>query len=77
MKLKCKYSLYFSPGSEHKKNMTKEDFESKLQKIASFETAEEFWDIFLWLKLPSEQGLKSKIFIFKNDITPTWENKEN
>lgn len=30
MKLKCKYKLYFTPGLEHKKNMTKEDFESKL-----------------------------------------------
>ena len=30
MKLKCKYNLYFTPGLEHKKNMTKEDFESKL-----------------------------------------------
>ena len=27
MKLKCQYKLSFTHGLEHKKNMTKEDFE--------------------------------------------------
>lgn len=77
MKLKQNYTLYFQEGGEFKKNMTQEDFESRLKEIAMFETCEEFWELFLFLKLPTQLDAKSKIFIFKRDIKPTWEHHEN
>lgn len=57
--------------------MTKEDFENCLKSIAEFETCEEFWELFLHLKLPTQLPLRSKIFIFKGDIKPTWEHPDN
>ena len=77
MNLRTKYQLYYSSGIENRKNMTKEDFENQLKPLTSFETAEQFWDIFLHLKLPSKLHLKSKLFIFKGDVQPVWEHPEN
>ena len=77
MKLKHSYSIYYSSGVENRKNMTKEDFQNQLQKITSFSTDEEFWNLFLRMKLPTNLHLKSKIFIFKRDISPIWEQEEN
>ena len=45
--------------------------------VASFDNYEDFWEIFLYLKLPSQLAPSSKLFIFKNDIKPTWENPDN
>ena len=77
MKLKCTYSIYYSSGIEHRKNMSKEAFQSQLQKVISFSTDDGFWNLFLRLKLPSALHLKSKLFIFKKDISPIWELEEN
>ena len=76
MKLKHNYSLYFT-GNEFKKNMTKEDFEKQLEEVTSFDNYNDFWELFLHLKLPTELQANQKIFIFKNKIKPTWEHPEN
>ncbi len=77
IQLKSKYQIYYSSGIENRKNMTKEDFQSQLQPLVAFQTDEEFWRIFLHLKLPTALQLKSKIFIFKENILPIWEHPEN
>ena len=77
MKLKCAYSIFYSSGIENRKNMTKEAFQSQLQKVTSFSSDEEFWNLFLRLKLPTSLHLKSKVFIFKREISPIWEQDEN
>ena len=77
MRLKHTFSLFYSSGIENRKNMTKEAFQNQLQKLTSFNTDEEFWQLFLRLKLPTSLQLKSKLFIFKRDISPIWEQDEN
>ena len=77
MKLKNSYSIYYSSGIENRKNMSKEAFQNQLQRLTSFNTDEEFWNLFLRMKLPSQLHLKSKVFIFKRDISPIWEQDEN
>lgn len=77
MELKCEYKFYYSSGIDHRKNMTKEDFEFHLKQIGTFKTYTDFWNIFLHLKLPTNLHLKSKIFLFKKNILPIWEREEN
>ena len=77
MQLKTSYTLYYSSGIDHRKNMTKEDFTYHLKPLTSFDTDEAFWDVFLCLKLPTALQFKSKLFIFKEDIQPLWEDKKN
>ena len=77
MKLKNQYTIYYSSGVDHRKNMTKEDFELHLNPLYHFDTAEDFWEMFLCMKLPTQLHLKSKIFMFKADILPTWEHEGN
>ena len=77
IRLKHSYSVYFNSGIENRKNMSKEAFQTQLQKITSFTTDEEFWQLFLRLKLPTSLHLKSKLFIFKGEVSPVWEHDEN
>lgn len=77
MKLKHNYKLYYSKGSDVRKNMSKEDFQKMLKPLKDFGTVEEFWDLFLHMKLPTQLGMKSKIFVFKEHIFPSWEDAHN
>lgn len=76
MSLRHQYRLYYFSGVENRRNMTAQDYETQLQPIIAFNTAEKFWEVFLHLRLPRNMILKSKISIFKGDVKPMWELPE-
>lgn len=75
-KLRTTFSFWYS-GDDNRKNMTKEDFMNNLKCIYSFDTLEDYWLVFLRLKLPSELPLYNKLYLFYFDIPPIWENPKN
>ena len=77
MQLKHTYDLYYASGVDSRRNMTQADYESQLQPVISFDTAELFWQLFLHLKLPSQFTLRSKIYVFKAGVRPLWEAAAN
>jgi translation initiation factor 4E len=69
---------YLKPPTGSKSNFT--NYESLLKKIGSFETAEEFWALYLSLKRPSElysPAGTTDISLFLQDVHPTWEDENN
>ena len=52
-------------------------YESQIRKLAEFETLDEFWSIFQYLKKPDDVKQTMEIQLFKNPIKPMWEDEEN
>ena len=77
MKLRHSYRIHVSDGLQDRKNMSKEDFQQMLKGLDAFDSAKAFWRQFLHIKLPTQLGSKSKVFIFKNRIFPSWEDPKN
>lgn len=53
------------------------EYEQTLHGIASVRTAEEFWEVYSYLKRPSALPVVSDYHLFKKDIRPIWEDDEN
>ncbi|KAL7274366.1 hypothetical protein RUND412_002736 [Rhizina undulata] len=62
---------YRSPGNKF------QDYEKSTQKIAFFETVEEFWAVYSHLRRPNTLPHVSDYHLFKKGIRPVWEDKEN
>ncbi len=53
------------------------DFQNNLTRIGDFNTAEEFWGIYQYMKRPSNLSKGCEFFLFKKDIQPLWEDEVN
>ncbi|KAF5027856.1 hypothetical protein F66182_44 [Fusarium sp. NRRL 66182] len=53
------------------------EYEKTLHEIATARTAEEFWEIYSYLKRPSALPVVSDFHLFKKGIRPIWEDDVN
>ena len=72
-KLSDKYAFWYhineiSPDQE---------YESQIKKLAEFDTLEEFWAIFQYLKKPDDCKQAIEFQLFKDPIKPMWEDENN
>jgi translation initiation factor 4E len=54
-----------------------QDYKAQIKKLAQFETLEDFWSIFQYLKKPDDYKQPIEIQLFKDGITPMWEDENN
>jgi len=54
-----------------------QDYKAQIKKLAQFETLEDFWAIFQYLKKPDDFKQPIEIQLFKDGITPMWEDENN
>lgn len=54
-----------------------DDFSNSLVKEVEFDSAEEFWGIYQYMKRPTSMQRGSDFYIFKEGIKPIWEDREN
>ena len=54
-----------------------QDYQAQIKKLAQFETLEDFWSIFQYLKKPDDYKQPIEIQLFKDGITPMWEDENN
>ena len=72
-KLSDKYAFWYhineiSPDQE---------YESQIKKLAEFDTLEDFWAIFQYLKKPDDCKQAIEFQLFKDPIKPMWEDENN
>jgi len=72
------YAFWCTIGAQDSnQNGTQEDYESRMNKIASFSTVEDFWAIYQHLVHPQNLPIKSDYFLFVDGIKPMWEDDNN
>ncbi len=54
-----------------------QEYESQIKKLAEFDTLEDFWAIFQYLKKPDDCKQAIEFQLFKNNIKPMWEDENN
>ena len=54
-----------------------QEYESQIKKLAEFETLEDFWAIFQYLKKPDDCKQAIEFQLFKSPIKPMWEDENN
>mmetsp|Transcript_14259 Transcript_14259/g.27682 ORF Transcript_14259/g.27682 Transcript_14259/m.27682 type:complete len:243 (+) Transcript_14259:561-1289(+) len=54
-----------------------EEYEKSIKPIASFETVEGFFKVYNYLSKPSNISVSTEIHLFRNNIKPIWEAREN
>lgn len=59
------------------RNLGSRSWEDNLVEIRSFNTVEDFWCLFNYLKTPSELILGTDYYLFKKGIRPMWEDPAN
>ncbi|KAG6439628.1 hypothetical protein O3G_MSEX000934, partial [Manduca sexta] len=52
-------------------------WEKNLVKLTTFDTVEDFWCLYHHMKLPTELKVGQDYMVFKDGITPMWENEAN
>eukprot|EP00523_Entomoneis_sp_CCMP467_P008799 CAMPEP_0168734724 /NCGR_PEP_ID=MMETSP0724-20121128/8962_1 /TAXON_ID=265536 /ORGANISM="Amphiprora sp., Strain CCMP467" /LENGTH=266 /DNA_ID=CAMNT_0008781839 /DNA_START=44 /DNA_END=841 /DNA_ORIENTATION=+ len=52
-------------------------YESSIRTIASVKTVESFWEVYNYLKRPSDLPTTTDYHFFRNGIKPTWEDSNN
>ena len=72
-KLSNKYTFWY-----HINEISAEqEYESQIKKLAEFETLEDFWAIFQYLKKPDDCKQALEFQLFKDQIKPMWEDESN
>lgn len=72
-KLQCSWTIWYDK-KDSKKTSTIE-FRQKLQKICSFDSIESFWQIYLYLKRPSQLENNINLYLFREYApAPMWES---
>ena len=66
--------FYHRPSGVRSANINYADF---MKRIAEFNSIEDFWSIYQYLKRPSSLPVVSDIQVFKSGVTPTWEDEAN
>ena len=54
-----------------------QDYTAQIKKLAQFETLEDFWAIFQYLKKPDDCKQPIEFQLFKEGIAPMWEDENN
>ena len=54
-----------------------QDYKAQIKKLAQFETLEDFWAIFQYLKKPDDCKQPIEFQLFKEGIAPMWEDENN
>ena len=54
-----------------------QEYENQIKKLAEFETLEDFWSIFQYLKKPDDIKQPIEFQLFKEGIAPMWEDEKN
>eukprot|EP00116_Pleurobrachia_bachei_P001857 sb/3462119/ len=68
--LEHEYTIWFGWKKQNS------NYKSVLDKVGTFRTVEQFWELYSWMKRPSD--LKPcDISIFRSDIQPFWEDEAN
>ena len=57
--------------------MADQEYESQIKKLAEFDTLEDFWAIFQYLKKPDDCKQAIEFQLFKDQIKPMWEDEKN
>lgn len=70
-KLNSNWSFWYT---SRKEKDHKVPYEDRLKKIASFDTLEEFFKYYMYLKPASEVDRNTDLAIFKNGYKPLWES---
>ena len=72
-KLANKFTFWY-----HINEMSSEqEYGNQIKKLAEFETLEDFWAIFQYLKKPDDCKQAIELQLFKNSIKPMWEDESN
>ena len=58
-------------------NTSEKEYKAQIKKLAQFETLEDFWSIFQYLKKPDDFKQPIELQLFKEGITPMWEDENN
>jgi len=58
-------------------NSIDQDYKAQIKKLASFDTLENFWAIFQYLKKPDDIKQPIEFQLFKEGIAPMWEDEKN
>ena len=54
-----------------------QDYQAQIKKLAQFDTLENFWAIFQYLKKPDDIKQPIEFQLFKEGIAPMWEDEKN
>ena len=74
--LKNEFTIWYTYFSKPKHKQTRK-FEEILTKVGTFKTAEEFWGINQHMKKPDTLTRGCQFYLFRKNIRPIWEDKEN
>lgn len=72
-----KYTFWFRGGTASAAKTAVINYQESIRKIGSFQTVEHFWRIYDHLKRPNEFRVTTEYHLFKEGITPTWEDPQN
>lgn len=56
---------------------TDQEYENQIKKLAEFDTLDDFWAIFQYLKKPDDCKQAIEFQLFKHPIKPMWEDENN
>lgn len=48
-------------------------YKNNLRRLGTFDTVEEFWRHYIYLKRPSELEKDVNVYLFRKQLTPMWE----
>ena len=54
-----------------------QDYKTQIKKLAQFDTLEDFWAIFQYLKKPDDIKQPIEFQLFREGIAPMWEDEKN
>ena len=73
-KLECAWSLWYDKKQPKQRTSTSE-FRKQLHKIATFDSIENFWKVYLFLKRPSQLDTNVNLYLFRDSCpAPMWES---
>mmetsp|Transcript_19870 Transcript_19870/g.33434 ORF Transcript_19870/g.33434 Transcript_19870/m.33434 type:complete len:244 (-) Transcript_19870:1193-1924(-) len=74
-RLQTPWSFWYDKKQSYQKKAVAAEYRNSLQKLASFDTVESFWKVYLYLKRPSALDLNVNLYLFRDgpNIAPMWE----
>jgi translation initiation factor 4E len=74
--IQSRYSFWYKQKGT-KQQQTKEDYESSIKQLASFQTVEHFWRIYNHIQRAGSLPAGTDIHLFREGIKPAWEDSNN
>ncbi|CAG9325868.1 unnamed protein product [Blepharisma stoltei] len=76
--LEYPWSLYVTRSKKKtSQQITLQAWEERLKKIGTFKEAEEFWQVYNNIKVPTDIYGRGDYYLFKGDVLPEWEHPAN